>query len=310
MYKHTLYKFCIIGFIMMPMLILFTASCTNTSSSASNDSSEVRSNSPVVMVPAADGMVSYGNGVVAIDASHTDEGYVMIRYDGAVENVKLQITDPAGIVYTYNLADGYETFPLTGGTGSYSLVVYENVSGDQYATAFSQSLEATISNEYGPYLYPNQYVNFEAGANTVAKGSDLAEDASSDLEVVVNVYNFVTQNIKYDNDKAQTVKSGYLPVVDEILNSGKGICFDYAAVMAVMLRSQGIPTRLEVGYAGTAYHAWVSVHLDDLGWVNGVIEFDGTQWKLMDPTFAANNSENAMKDFIGDGSNYQTKLIY
>ncbi|WP_373486071.1 transglutaminase-like domain-containing protein [Acetobacterium malicum] len=255
-------------------------------------------------------MVSYGNGVVAIDASHTDEGYVMIRYDGAVENVKLQITDPAGIVYTYNLGDGYETFPLTGGTGSYSLVVYENVTGDQYATAFSQSLEATISNEYGPYLYPNQYVNFKADANTVAKGSDLAEDASSDLEVVVNVYNFVTQNIKYDNDKAQTVKSGYLPVVDEILNSGKGICFDYAAVMAVMLRSQGIPTRLEVGYAGTAYHAWVSVHLDDLGWVNGVIEFDGTQWKLMDPTFAANNSENAMKDFIGDGSNYQTKLIY
>lgn len=310
MYKLTLYKFCIIGFMMMPLLILFTASCSNTNTSATTNSSAVRSNSPVVLVPAADGALSYGNGLVSIDASHTDEGYVMIRYDGAVENVKLQITDPVGVVYTYNLADGYETFPLTGGSGSYLIVIYENVSGDQYATAFSQSLEATIVNEYGPYLYPNQYVYFESGSNTVAKGSDLAQNTSSDLDVVVNVYNYVTKNIKYDNEKAQTVKSGYLPVVDEILSSGKGICFDYAAVMATMLRSQGIPTRLEVGYAGSAYHAWISVHLDDRGWVNGVIEFDGSQWKLMDPTFAANNSETAMKDFIGDGSNYQTKLIY
>ena len=92
--------------------------------------------------------------------------------------------------------------------------------------------------------------------------------------------------------------------------SGTGICLDYSAVMASMLRSQGIPTRLEVGYAGTAYHAWISTYITDIGWVNGIIEFDGTNWSLMDPTFAANSSESALKSFIGNGSNYKTKYVY
>nr|WP_320025566.1 transglutaminase-like domain-containing protein [uncultured Acetobacterium sp.] len=309
MYKMHLYKIYIASILLLALLL---TSCTNSSNTVSTvNSSGTRENSPVVREPTADGLATYGSGDVVIDASHIDQGYVLINYEGSNPNVKLQITDPTGILYTYNLhGSGYETFPLTGGNGNYQIVIFENVSGDQYATAFSQSIDVSILNEYGPYLYPNQYVNFNSNSKTVAKASELAAGSKTDLEVVTNVYNYVIKNIKYDNTKATSVKSGYLPVVDEILASRTGICFDYAAVMATMLRSQDIPTRLEVGYAGTAYHAWVSVHLDDLGWVNGIIEFDGTQWKLMDPTFASSNSESALKDFIGDGNKYQTKYIY
>ncbi len=35
--------------------------------------------------------------------------------------------------------------------------------------------------------------------------------------------------------------AGYLPDVDSILQEKKGICFDYAALMATMLQSQNIP---------------------------------------------------------------------
>ena len=63
--------------------------------------------------------------------------------------------------------------------------------------------------------------------------------------------------------------------IDEILNSGTGICLDYAAVMTGMLRSQRIPTRLEVGYAQDAYHAWISIYTEETGWLNGIIEFNG-----------------------------------
>ncbi|MBR2401449.1 MAG: transglutaminase domain-containing protein, partial [Lachnospiraceae bacterium] len=66
----------------------------------------------------------------------------------------------------------------------------------------------------------------------------------------------------------------------------------------------------EIGYAGEAYHAWISTYLNEIGWVNGIIEFDGKNWQLMDPTFAASSSEEKLKDFIGDGSNYVTKYIY
>ena len=98
--------------------------------------------------------------------------------------------------------------------------------------------------------------------------------------------------------------------VDSILTSGTGICLDYAAVMASMLRSQRIPTRLEVGYAQDAYHAWISVYTADTGWLNGIIEFDGNVWTLVDPTFGANTDDKALKKFIGDGTNYILQKMY
>ena len=76
--------------------------------------------------------------------------------------------------------------------------------------------------------------------------------------MITRIYDYITGNITYDYDKASDPPTGYTSDVDAILDSGTGICLDYAAVMASMLRSQRIPTRLEVGYAQDAYHAWIS----------------------------------------------------
>ena len=104
------------------------------------------------------------------------------------------------------------------------------------------------------------------------------------------------------------MQSGYLPDVDEVFEAQTGICFDYAAIMATMLRSQRIPTRLEVGYAGDVYHAWISTYIEEQGWVNGIIQFDGKNWELMDPTFASTSSKP--KDFITNTDEYITKFVY
>lgn len=173
-----------------------------------------------------------------------------------------------------------------------------------------ETVSVVIKDEFSPYLYPNQYVNFAPEDKTVALGSELVKGAVDDLDAVTRVFTYITENITYDTEKAQNVQSGYLPVVDEILDSGTGICFDYAAVMATMLRTQRIPTRMEIGYAGDVYHAWISTHIDGVGWVNGIIQFDGSQWQLMDPTFAANSSSDSLRDFISEGDNYQVKYIY
>lgn len=45
-----------------------------------------------------------------------------------------------------------------------------------------------------------------------------------------------------------------------------------------MLRTQNIPPRLEVGYVEEEYHAWISTYIKDVGWVNGIIEFNGSTW--------------------------------
>ena len=269
-----------------------------------------RDNTPSCLVPMASGITVYSNVLATIDASNACEGYIMVNYKGSNPKVKLQITGSNGVTYTYNLHGGYETFPLSSGDGSYKVAVYENVTGNQYSTALSQTFKVTITNIFGPNLYPNQYVNFHLGSQVVAQSMLLAQSCNSDLEVVTKVYNYVTSTISYDHAKAATVQSGYTSNVDEIMLSGTGICLDYAAVMASMLRSQNIPTRLEVGYAGQAYHAWISTYITDVGWINGIIEFDGESWSLMDPTFAANSSETALKNFIGNGTNYKTKYIY
>ena len=270
----------------------------------------LRDNTPVCLIPTADGVTTFQNEYATVDISNAGEGYIMACYTGSCDAVKLQIVGPDYMTYTYDLLTDYDVFPLSAGSGSYTIGVYENVSGNQYATVLSETTEVTITNEMGAFLYPNQYVAFTKDSAVVAKAQELSEQTYNELGVITNVYNYVISNITYDYEKAENVQSGYIPAVDDILASGTGICLDYAAVMTSMLRSQQIPTRLEVGYAGDVYHAWISTYIPDQGWVNGIIQFDGTTWELMDPTFAANESEKKLKSFIGDGSNYLAKYIY
>lgn len=285
------------------------AASPETESTAPAES--LRDATPICLVPQADGTAVVSNDVAVIDYSHMSDGYICASYTGTCPKVKLRITGPDTIVYTYDLhGNGYETFPLSSGDGYYDVTIYENISGTNYATCLYADLEVQITDTFGPFLYPNQYVNFNADSKVVAKGQELAEGASSDLEVITRVYDYITQNITYDYAKASDPPTGYTSDVDAILTSGTGICLDYAAVMASMLRSQRIPTRLEVGYAQDAYHAWISIYTADTGWLNGIIEFDGNVWTLVDPTFGANTNDKALKKFIGDGTNYILQKMY
>lgn len=262
-----------------------------------------------VLACSADGTAVEQNDVVIIDYSHGQEGYLQVNYIGSNDKVKLQITTPKNSTYTFTLhGQGYETFPLTGGSGTYQISVFENISGDQYATVLSKDLSIDITNEFGPYLYPNQYVDYAKSSAAIKKSEELAKTSDTDLDVVTNVYNYMISNFTYDYDKAASVASGYLPNVDESLKSEKGICFDYAAVMATMLRVQQIPTRLEIGYVGDIYHAWISVYIEDIGWINGIVRFDGNEWEMMDPTFASTSKDP--EEFVPTSSDYLLKYVY
>ena len=302
-----------LSYLLIAIFCLLLGGCSGSSSASRKEhSGPPRDSTPKVLTPSADGVTVYQNDFASIDASNTSQGYVMVKYNGANEKVKLQITCPDQSCYTYLISDrgAYDTFPLTAGNGSYTLQVLENVAGDTYTVSLTQSINVSIEDEFLPFLYPNQYVNFHADSQAVSKGSDLAKDTYSDLDVVQNIYNYVIKNISYDTEKAQNVSYGYVPDVDDTLSSKKGICFDYAALMTSMLRSQNIPTKLEVGYSGDAYHAWISTYIDDKGWVDDIIQFDGDTWQIMDPTLAATNDSAAVKKYVGDGSHYVVKYSY
>ena len=262
-----------LSYLLIAIFCLLLGGCSGSSSASRKEhSGPPRDSTPKVLTPSADGVTVYQNDFASIDASNTSQGYVMVKYNGTNEKVKLQITCPDQSCYTYLISDrgAYDTFPLTAGNGSYALQVLENVAGDTYTVSLAQSINVSIEDEFLPFLYPNQYVNFHTDSKAVSKGSDLAKDTYSDLDVVQNIYNYVIKNISYDTEKAQNVSYGYVPDIDDTLSSKKGICFDYAALMTSMLRSQNIPTKLEVGYSGDAYHAWISTYIDDKGWVDAV----------------------------------------
>lgn len=307
MYKNT--RICYALF-MLFFAVSFLSGC-KSEAGGKNHSDEQRVTATEYLVPSASGTVAYeGNGII-IDASNTSEGYVMVKYTGSADKVKLQITVPDSTVYSYNLRPGdFETFPLSAGDGNYQIAVLEHACDDLYAIAFSQDIEVTISDEFKPFLYPNQYVWYTPDSEAVAFGAEISDKSSNDLDYVEQVYRYVIENITYDDALAANVQADYLPVIDNTLKEGKGICFDYASLMAAMFRSQNIPTKLVVGYSGDAYHAWISVYLKETGWVNDIIKFDGKSWALMDPTLAANNSNSSVKEYIGDGSNYTVKYSY
>lgn len=271
-----------------------------------------RDNTPFCIEPKEEGKRVFSNQDARIDDSNAEEGYVIAAYTGQNKKVKLQITGSDEVTYTYDLLGNgkKEVFPLSAGDGNYLFGVYENIDKNQYAMVLSGEEKVKLRDAFLPFLVPNQYVHFDQKSLCVEQAKRLARPANTDLDVVSNVYNYIIQTVSYDEKKAEEVQAGYLPDPDETLKSRTGICLDYSSLMTAMLRSQKIPTRMEVGFAGEAYHAWISSYVDNIGWVNGVIRFDGVNWELMDPTFAASSGEAELKRFIGDGDNYKLKYIY
>ncbi len=267
---------------------------------------------PALPVAQASGVKEKRVSKAVIDYSNTKDGYVMVQFTGqTTKRLKVQVKGPS-TTYTYNLTpEQWEVFPLSDGSGTYQIAIYENVTGTKYALVLSVSCQVTLSDEFAPFLRPNQYVNYTNAVNTVTMGAQLTAEHTEPLEKVTAVYDYVVQNLTYDKQRAATVKSGYLSDLDAVLREKKGICFDYAALMTAMLRSQGVPCKLVVGYAGTAYHAWISVWTEAEGWVDGVIYFDGHAWHRMDPTFASSGKQSAsIMAYIGDGANYTVKYLY
>lgn len=280
------------------------------------DEAVALSGSPAVpggITPVASGTATASGQDCVIDYSNAKDGYFMAKWTGGNVKIKVQATGPSGTTYTYNLkADGsWEAFPFSDGNGSYLVRVMRNTSGTKYAVAGKTDVSVQLTDAFRPFLTSNQYVNFDAAPEAKKLAGELCSGKSGELDKVAAVYDWTVDSLSYDYDKAKSVQSGYLPVLDNVISSKKGICFDYAALMSGMLRSQGVACKLVVGYAGEAYHAWISVWVDGQGWVDGVIFFDGSQWHRMDPTYASSSKRSdSVMQYIGDGSHYSAKYVY
>lgn len=269
---------------------------------------------PPLLLPEASGTVQEakeeGGESGVIDMSHLDQGYVMAN---VVTDVRAKFQVKMGDeVYNYDITnDGcFETYSLSFGSGSYEFVLYIQTEGNNYRQFLAAAAEVELQTEFAPFLVPNQSVYFDQNSSYIALSYDLAQHAQTDLQVVQQVYHWVAQNIDYDTDKAEQLRdtTGYIPDLEELMLTQKGICYDYAALVAAMLRANGIPCKLikgdvladEVGYV---YHAWNMIWLEGSGWITVKIEVTPGEWERIDLTFAASGGRN-IEGFIGDGTNY------
>ena len=267
---------------------------------------------PTVYEPEAPQTQVIGTDALTVDISNTGQGYIMARYTGTADKVNIQITGPDGVDYKYFLGpdNAFTALPLTSGDGTYQIGGFEHVADSKYAVLFRETAEVRLESPLLPFLYSSQYVRFTRESLAVSTAQEAVKTAASDLDAVSDVYHYVITHVSYDEEKAASVSSDYLPDVDETLRTGKGICFDYASLTCAMLRSQNIPARLEIGYAGDIYHAWISVYTEETGWIDRLIEFSADGWTRMDPTFASgNDNSETILEYIGDNANYRTLYV-
>lgn len=289
--------------------IMFLTGCGSDKNSVS--SSEPPVFSPLqALVPEASGKETLGNPPLSIDISNYKQGYIIAESSSVDARLNIQLTGPDGIVYSYFLdPENNAVIPLTSGEGSYQILCYQQITEDQYAALFSSILDVTLDNPFFPFLYHNQYVDFSPDSEAAALALSMIPEDTSDVEALSAIYNYVTENVTYDYEKAESVENGYLPDIDETLRTGTGICFDYAALMTAMLRTRGIPCKLQIGYSSDVKHAWIDVYIRSQGWVNHAISFDGKTWTLMDPTFeASSKNTEELVEYIGDGSFYTVQF--
>lgn len=270
---------------------------------------------PDVKIPLSPGVDIASNEKAVLDYSNASEGYISVCRKSSDKAMKLRIIFGEK-TYDHDIGIGEEYFPLSCGSGTYKAQVYENTEGNSYAKVMEQDITVKIKPETSPFLYPNKYVSFDSGSNSVRKSAELCAGKTDVIEKLAAIFQWITDNVTYDKELAEKVQKGYIteyiPDPDSVLKKKTGICYDYASLFAAMARSQGIPTRLVKGYASPdIYHAWNEVYTEETGWITPELLLSKHGYNILDSTFYAGSSDKEkIAKYISDSGNYSALYYY
>lgn len=268
---------------------------------------------PDVLVPLSPGTETVAEGAAVVDYSNSSDGYISVCWTDSGKRVKLRLTC-GDKVYDHDVTGGGATdyFPISCGSGSYTVQIYEQTEGNKYRKALEHQIDVNLKSDVSPFLYPNKYVSFTKKSGCVRKAAELCAGKTDEIEKLAAIFQWITDNVTYDRQLAATVQSGYCPDPDKTLGRKTGICFDYASLMAAMARSQDIPTRLVVGYAkDNIYHAWNEVYTSETGWITPELLLSRRGYNITDATFYAGSSDKEkIAAYISDGGNYSALYYY
>lgn len=253
---------------------------------------------PLVILLTMQATVAFGQTTTQnIDKSNLTEGIIRVNYQPKNEGDTKVMILKDNVKYTYSVGSN-NVFPLQLGNGKYTVSILENVIDNKYKVVKSEDVVLQLENNNLVYLQSNQIINWNENMAPIQKAKELTKDAKNDIEKVEAIYSYIVGNVTYDNNKANSVKSDYIPSIESTFVTLDGICYDYAALFAAMLRSVEVPTKLVMGRKNdiSTYHAWNEVYLKDMN-----------QWVSIDTTYDAAlrvDSSNEMiknnADFVGE----------
>lgn len=238
------------------------------------------------------GTTALASSTIDIDDDYSEEGYISIKFNtGSTKKIKL-LVQSGDTKYYYNLSnsESYVNFPLQMGDGQYTVAIYENTSGTKYKKLKSRTFKVDLVDENLVYLNSIQEVDYDDEDGAVLLATQMKTEATlakrastgnvaavlTDLELIELYYDYVVENIRYDYQKINELEYNYLPDNDITIAEGAGICYDYSSLLASMLRSQGVPTKLVKGYTSwtSVYHAWNEIYLES-----------EDRWVIVDTTY-------------------------
>lgn len=236
-----------------------------------------------------------------IDMENLDVGYLKARYTGECEKAAIAFTKESGRGIAMELTDEWLNYTFTLGSGTYKIWLYEFDEGGKKTIRYKTKVSVELENEYDMFRYSNCYVDAE-NTTVQAVAKVIKENSESDTERILKVEKFVSDWLIYDeikkNEIVENNKQIYLVDMDQLFQSGKGVCYDYAVMATALIRAQDIPARMMFGFTGNVeYHAWVEAFLED-----------SEEWIRIDPTYAEGLEDP--REYIADDTNYVAVRYY
>lgn len=215
-------------------------------------------------------------GLPIIDKSQLEKGLITIKYD-TEEKADYMLRVTKGMKsYDYKVVPGGQ-YSLQMGNGLYKIFIGELVTGRTYKQVLAEEIKLELGEPNIVFLQSTYMIKWHDQNKAIIQAQELTKNAKSDEEKAALIYNYIVDKISYDYELAATVQTGYIPDIDVTYAKATGICYDYATIMAGMLRSVGVPTKLVTGFHKDdveTYHAWNKVYY------NG-------KWQIIDTTYDA-----------------------
>jgi transglutaminase-like putative cysteine protease len=213
------------------------------------------------------------------DTAETSKGLLCVTYDGALsKRIKLTVNLKGSTeTYDYDVTTNAKIcVPLQLGNGEYTVRILENITGTSYRIIEQKVFNVTVTTPNDMFLNASPIVNYSPAMTAIKEYDKLL--LGDETARTNTLYERVVNDYTYDTEKAAAITAGqlagYIPVIDDVYKAKKAICYDYSAMMASVLRDQGIPTKLVMGYSSeiNGYHAWNEIYI-------------GGKWVVVDTTY-------------------------